>query len=402
VPHLNPLIERAQDVRVGSLLYREALSDPQSINLTAAESHHGPPPHGVEAYKRAIDAGRMHYGSMRGEPALRSAIADDLKERFGIQFDPQEEVLVTSGASGALLAAIWTFIGEGDEVITPDPTYSFIFEKTKLVGGTPKSVREQGSGGGDSVDEASAMLAEIESLVSERTKMIILCHPNNPTGTVYSEKCLREIGLLAERHDLVVLADQVYDQVVYDGNKLHSILEFPGMRERTILVNSFSKSYGMSGLRVGYAATSKEIMRHLFKIHANDNPHPSVPAQLAAAAALSGPREFLRDWIREFQENRDRLADGLNRIEGVRCGKPQGGLVAFPDLSTFGASEDVSTRLVKQAKVVVYPGTWYGRYGEGHVRACFASVEGKKLDEAVARARDVLLLEKGKEKELVG
>ncbi|HZW54823.1 MAG TPA: pyridoxal phosphate-dependent aminotransferase [Nitrososphaerales archaeon] len=379
---INPLIQRAPDVHVGSTFFGQALADPESINLSAAESHHGPPRHIIQAFKDAVDSGHVHYGSMRGDPELRSAISDNVKERFGVSYDPQTEVLVTSGASAALFASIWTFVGEGDEVVTPDPTYSFIFEKTRLVGGTPVSARE--------TSDPWDMISDIEGKISAKTKILVLVQPNNPTGLVYSKECLRAISEIARKHDLVVISDQVYDEILYGGKKFHSILEEDDMKDRTILINSFSKSFGMSGLRVGYLTTSKEIMRHLFKIQANDNPHPSVPAQLAAATGLREPKNFLRDWLVEFERRRDNMVDSLNKINGIRCAKPDGGMVLFPDLSAFGDSESISTLLVKKAKVVVYPGTWYGNYGQGHVRACFTSVSEEMLEKAVQRIKEAL------------
>ena len=217
--------------------------------------------------------------------------------------------------------------------------------------------------------------------------MICLVNPDNPTGTVYPLNCLQEIARVACENNLLVVTDEVHDQFVYEGAHV-SIATLPGMKERTIRVNSFSKTYGMGGLRVGYAIMPAELMDHFFRIHSNDNPHPCMASQVAAQAALEGPQDFLDEWKKEFRVRRDLCVEALNEIEGIDCVRPQSGIVVFPDVSNRGTSEEVARMLIDRAHLATHPGSRYGKNGEGHLRICFASVPFPRLQEALERIKE--------------
>ncbi|MBI5447079.1 MAG: pyridoxal phosphate-dependent aminotransferase [Deltaproteobacteria bacterium] len=357
------------------------IADRDVIDLLVAFPGFEPPAHIREAFQRAAGGGFFHYGESRGLLPLREAIARQLEAEKGIEADPEREIVVTSGASGALFTAVWTFADRADEVILPDPTFQMITKNVVMAGAKPVFIPFSA--------DLSFPVERLARAVSSRTRMICLVNPENPTGMVYPEEVLQEIARIACEQDLLVLTDEVHDRFVYEGRHL-SIAALPGMKERTILVNSFSKAYGIGGLRVGYAVMPPALLELFLRLHRNDNPHPCIAAQAAAQAAAEGPQDFLREWREECRPRRDYCVEALNGIEGVSCRRPQSGIVLFPDVSARGSSEEVARLLADRARVAVHPGSRYGPAGEGHLRICFGSVSFPLLREAMERIREAL------------
>ncbi len=360
--------------------------DPEGIFIAAAECGKYPPQHIIKAYKEALDQQRyVHYGHLRGEPELREAYADKLERENGIDADSESEILITTGARGGFYAAIQALVREGDEVVTMDPSYEGNFWDVEFVNAQTVSVPFRQENGFRVVPE------DIEERITARTKMIIVVNPDNPTGHVYTREELEDIAEIAQRHDLMILSDEVYEHVTYDGRRHVSIASLPDMKERTVTLFSL-KEIGGSGFRVGYTVSNKDITNRMYEVHRRSCAHANLPAQMAALAALQGPQGFLQDWLREFDALRNMAVRGLNALPGVTCHTPEGGYCVFPNVSELGKSMDIWRLLVQKAKVGTVPGPWFGEFGEGYIRLvhCWLPMEG--LREVLRRVRETLAL----------
>ena len=285
---LNPHVLAAQVEDFGPV--RRAQSDPAVISLAVADPYKRPFAHVLQAYHQAIDDGFTRYGPSEGFLDLREAIARKLASRNGISADPEGEILVTHGAGNAFLHALMACLQPGDEVLTPDPSFPLNFGSTQVLGAIPVSCPLDGPGG------LAGLPDRMAEAVTPRTRMIILHNPNNPTGDVLPRDVLERIARLAQAHDLAVLSDEVYERYVYDGHEHVSMATLPGMQDRTITVFSFSKDYGLSGLRVGYLTAARSLVAAISRIQRNDGSGANAPGQRAALAALTGPQDGLDSW----------------------------------------------------------------------------------------------------------
>jgi len=336
------------------------------ISLGVGEPDVTTPEHIREAAKRALDEGKTHYSPNTGILELRQAIVERYSSEYGLDYDPEDEVMVVVGGTEAIFCAFAAFLEPGDEVLVPDPGYITYGPAVRIVGGVPVSVR---------VSEPDFWMRpeDVESAITDRTRMIMLNFPSNPTGAVMPEQPLREILDIASERDLLVVSDEVYEKFVYDGFE-HICLPVLGASERVILLNSFSKTYAMTGWRVGYLCAPKEFMQPMFKVHQNVTSSTSTPAQWAAVEALRGPQDCVRRMVEEFDGRRKLVVKLLNSIEGFRCPTPQGAFYAFPNISELGMnSEKLANYLFEHAKVVASPGTAFGRHGEGYLRISYAN-----------------------------
>ncbi len=374
---LNPHVLAAQVEDFGPV--RRAQADPAVISLAVADPYKRPFPHVLAAYHAAIDAGFTRYGPSEGFRDLREALAGKLAARHGIHADPDTEILVTHGAGNAFLLSLMACLQPGDEVLTPDPSFPLNFGASQVLGGVPVSCPLDGPGG------VATLPDRMGEAVTARTRLIILHNPNNPTGDVLPRAVLERIARLAQAHDLAVVSDEVYERFVYDGHEHVSIATLPGMKERTITLFSFSKDYGLSGLRIGYLTAAPALVAAISRIQRNDGSGANVPGQRTALAALSGPQDELEAWVAEFDAARRRTVAALNQVPGVTCALPAGGYFVFPDLAAYGESEVLCRRCLEEAKVGLAPGTWYGRRGAGHVRLCYAGAPAERLEEALER-----------------
>lgn len=337
------------------------------------------PDHIKRATIDALLAGDVHYSDLSGTPRLRSALAEKLRTRNGIEA-AIDTVLVTNGLTHAAYAAFMAVLDPGDEVILIGPHYPQHIGKIELAGAKPVFAAL------DAVDNFRLTPERIESSITNRTRMIVLVNPVNPTGRVFSRVELEGLSELVRRHDLLVFADEVYEDMVYDGREHISIAALPGMAERTFSAFAFTKSFAMDGWRIGYLAAPAWAMAGLVKITANDVTHVNTFIQAGAHAAITGPVEVLAALVEDDRRKRDLVVQRLNQMPGVRCALPEGAIYAFPDISGTGLpSQRLAELILDQAQVVVEAGSFYGAAGEGHLRICFGSQSFARLEEGMDR-----------------
>jgi aspartate/methionine/tyrosine aminotransferase len=320
-----------------------------------------------EAAKRALDAGETHYAPFAGIPVLRDAIAEDAAARKGFPVTP-DCVFVTVGGKGVMLYAILGLIDPGDEAIVPDPGYPIYESLVRFVGGTAVSIPIRME------HDFRLDIDELASLITPRTRMIVINSPANPTGGVLTRGDLERIAELAEGHDLVVLADEIYGRITYDGTEHVSIASLPGMADRTIVLDGFSKTFAMTGWRLGYAIVPPSLVGMYGQLVINSISCAPTFAQIGAVEALRGPQGPVEEMVVEFRARRDLLVDGLNAIPGIRCLRPTGAFYAFPDISGTGLTgAELADRLLQEAGVCVLAGTAFGGVGRDHVRISYAN-----------------------------
>jgi aspartate/methionine/tyrosine aminotransferase len=337
-----------------------------------------------EAAKRALDAGKVHYSSNYGIPELREAIARKLKEDNDLSYDPMKEVIVTVGANEAVLITMVALLNPGDEVLIPDPCWLHYFYCAQMAGAVPVSVpmREE--------NEFKPDIEDFRERITPRTRMVVVNTPNNPTGAVYSLDVLEELAQLAQEKDLFVLSDEIYEQMIYAGDRHFSIGGFPGMRERTVTVNGFSKIYSMTGWRLGYTAAPRNLTEAMIRIHQYITVCATSFAQWGAIEALNGPQDEAEMMVREFDRRRKLVYAALMEMPGIEVVEPKGAFYIFPNIKSLGKSpEELSWYLLDQAKIAVVPGTALGDYGAYHIRISYAN-SYENLEVAMERMRDAL------------
>ncbi len=350
------------------------------IHLEIGEPDFDTPANVREAAKSALDRGATHYPPFAGIPDLRAAIAEDSAARKGFPIEPSQ-VFVTVGGKGVMVYAILALVDPGDEVIVPDPGYPIYESLTRFVGGTPVPIPiRMGNDFRLDVDE-------LASLITPRTKLLVVNSPANPTGGVLTRSDIERIAELAVRHDLLVLADEIYARILYDGAEHVSLASLPGMADRTIVLDGFSKTYAMTGWRLGYAIVPNWLEKTYGTLIINTVSGATAFAQAGAVEALRGPQGEVDNMVREFQARRDLIVDGLNDIPGVRCLKPHGAFYVFPDISATGLSgAELADRLLPETGVCVLAGTAFGQVGRDHIRISYANSR-ENLTEALGRLR---------------
>lgn len=320
-----------------------------------------------EAAKKALDQGVTAYSSNYGDIRLRRAIAEKLERMNHLKVDPTKEIMVTCGGEEAVAAALFALLEKGDEVLIADPSYIPYSRLTKIAEAEPVYVP---------LDEKNGYcfdLEKLEAAITNKTKLLILCTPGNPTGTMMDEESLRKLAEICCRHDILVLADEAYEQVLYDGNKHISIASLPGMWERTITVQSFSKTYSMCGWRIGYLVAPAELMRIVVRAHQTVAMNACSFGQLGALEALTGPQDSLYAMLAEFDRRRLLLYNGLKEL-GIPCSRPQAAFYLFPDIGEFGMdSFTFAELLLDKYGVATVPGVEFGKNGENHLRISYAT-----------------------------
>ncbi|CAB1249969.1 pyridoxal phosphate-dependent aminotransferase [Clostridium sp. MT-14] len=333
----------------------------------------------IDAAKKALDAGETHYTPNAGILPLRKAVSKKLKEYNGIDYDPETEIIITTGGMEALMLSMITAFNQGDEIILTDPCWTNYPNQVLICGAVPKFVQ---------VFEEDSFIYNPDKLakaITPKTKAIIINSPANPTGGVASREVLEDIAKIAIKYDLLVFSDEVYRRFVYDDVKFSSITSIKSMKERTILIDSFSKSYAMTGWRVGFTAGPKEIISNMTKLQENVCACVNSATQFAALEALEGPQDSLNNMIEKYAERRKLIYDGINSIENLSCKKPKGAFYAFINITKTGlTSEEFAMRLLKEARVVVVPGTGFGKHGEGFVRISYAT-SNQNIEEGIKR-----------------
>jgi aspartate/methionine/tyrosine aminotransferase len=345
------------------------------------------PPHIIDAAARAMQAGRTRYPDNRGEIGLREAIAAKLSRDNGVAYDPGSEILVTTGATLGIYVALMAVVNDGDDVLVPDPIYDAYRSPIELAGGCVKSVRS-------AIDDGRFVLSAdaIESALTASSRVLLLNTPWNPVGTVMRRHELQAIGNLVVRRNLTLISDEIYEAITYEGSTHLSAASLaPDLRARTIVINSLSKTYAMTGWRVGYCAAPAPIVQAMFLSLQQSSRGPATFIQDAAAAALTSPQDAVSAMRREYARRRAIVLDSLASIPRVRVLAPEGGFFAMVDARDTGLpSEEISKRLLNDAGVAVVHGAAYGPGGEGTLRVSFAS-GGDTLTRGLERLRQGLL-----------
>jgi len=352
---------------------------PDVISLGVGEPDFNTPPQVVEEGVRSLRSGRTHYTSNYGTLELRRALAAHLYRLYGVGYNPESEIVITVGASEAVAVAMAALIDPGDEVVLHEPSYVAYLPAILFNGGVPVFVSTTAAEGFE-LDPA-----QVEASITPRTKVLFLGYPCNPTGAVLSEDKLRALADIAQRHDLIVVSDEIYDRLVYGGHRHVPISGLPGMHERTVLIGGFSKAYAMTGWRVGYACAPSDLLEGIVKVHQYQIMSAPTTAQDAAVVALTAETDVQR-MVHEYDRRRQMFVAGLNDI-GLETAEPKGAFYAFPSVRSTGlTSEEFSERLLYEEHVAVVPGSAFGPSGEGHVRATLAT-SYEDLEEALVRIR---------------
>lgn len=345
------------------------------IHLGVGQPDFDTPPHIKKSAKDALERGETGYTNSAGIRELREAISKSLKKK---EIDRNRDgILVTPGAKHSLFSSMATVLDPKDEIIIPSPCWTYE-GMTRILNIRPVFV--------EAPEENEFILnpEDVKEKISSKTKTILLNYPNNPTGVMLDEESLRALGDLASDHDLWILTDEVYDELIYEKAP-PSISSFPEYEDRTIYINSFSKTYAMTGWRLGYTAAPKEVISEMIKIQQNSTTCPTAFAQRGGTAALNGPQDCVKEMVSEYRKRKNVIVKGLNSIEGLSCVEPQGAFYVFPNIEELGMkSEDFCKYLIEKAGVATTPGSVFGPAGEDHIRISYAN-SLEKIEKALER-----------------
>ena len=360
-------------------MFEKAKLYDDSINLTLGEPGFITPQHIIDVGVKYLKEGRTKYTPNAGIKALRDALAVKLWKENGINCDPDKNLIVTAGATQALMLAMVTLVNPGDEVILQTPNWPDYQGQIDMVNAKAVYVK---------VDESNGfkMTADlIEPLITEKTKLIIINSPSNPTGGILEYEDLKGIAELVKKHGVFIISDEPYEKFIYDGKEHVSLAAFEGLEDYVLTINSFSKTYAMTGWRVGYICANETMISNLVKLHENMIASINEAFQLAAVEALENGQADIDYMLTEYRRNRDYLVEHLNRIKGFSCIAPGGAFYAFPNITEFGmSSREVANLIFDKTHVVTAPGDAFGPGGEGFLRICYAS-RFEQIKEAIAR-----------------
>ena len=347
------------------------------ISLGIGEPDFDTPEPIIQAGIEALRRGETHYTSNHGLLVLRQAISDHLKRLYDVEYFAQSEIIVTVGVSEALYLVFAAILDPDDEVIIPTPCFVSYQAEVALAGGVPVEIATFAD------DHFVPRIEDIEAAITPNTRLVFLANPNNPTGAVYPREFLVKLAALVEKHNLMVISDEIYDRLVY-GTEHVCFPSLPGMQERTILMGGFSKAYAMTGWRIGFAAGPKEIIAGMVRVHQYSVMSAPTVSQYAALSALMIGEPYVQEMLREYDRRRKLIVNGLNTI-GLKTFEPKGAFYAFPDLRSTGLSDDeFCNRLLKEEHVAMVPGNAFGDAGLGFARVSYATAY-EKLEEALVR-----------------
>lgn len=338
------------------------------VHLVRGEPDFDTPPHIREAAKEALDHGYTHYPPLRGYPELRRAVAEKLSRENGITADPEKEVLITTGATTGMFIALAAILNPGDEVLMPDPIYDPFVNLVRFLDCLPISIPTECDGRRFYLDFKAAV-----KRLSSRTKAVLINNPWNPTGTVMDGDELDALASMVQGNNLYLLIDEIYEKIVFPGHRhLSAVSLFPDVGERAITVNSFSKTYAMTGWRIGYNVAPEPLTRAMHRVYQQLSRGPAAFVQQAALAALNGPQDCIAEMQKEFLARRDLMLEGLSAIKGLRAIKPEGTFFTFARIEKGKSSRELALSILENAGVLLTPGVAFGRCGEGYLRFSFA------------------------------
>ncbi len=354
------------------------------VHLEQGEPDFTTPEHILTAASEAMKKGFTHYSDISGTLELREAIAEKLERDNDIHADPRTEVTVTSGSQEAMFDAALGLLNPGDEALVLEPYYPAYFEDTLLAEAVPVTVPLT------SENDYRIEAETLESKITSRTKMIWMCNPSNPTGHVFPGQDLEILAEVAKKHDLIVFSDEIYEKLIYEDAKPVSIASLPGMQDRTVTVNGFSKAYAMTGWRIGYMVAEKKLAAALSTLHYYTTLCPNIISQKAALAALNGPQRCVHDMLTEYKKRRELIMDCLEKLDGVFCSRPKGAFYVFPDFSRIEESDEkLAIEILEKAGVVTVPGSGFGVAGAGHLRISY-STNQEQIREGMNRIESYL------------
>ena len=348
------------------------------VNLGIGQPDFDTPAHIRKAAKTALDQGYTRYPPASGFADLRQAVANKLAVENKIQADPDTEIFISVGAMQGIFNIMLHLLNTGDEVLVVDPGYDY-YSQIRLFGGVPVRIaaREE--------NQFKIDPTEVENAITPKTKAFILNTPSNPTGAVFDRDILEQVAALCQKHGIMVISDEPYEHILFDGNNHVSIGSLDGMQDLTVSIYTLSKSYAMTGWRVGYVAAHKAIIAEMEKLMEHMVSGVTSVAQRAALAAIEGPQDCVKQMVERYAQRRDLVIDGLNSIKGISCIKPESTFYAFANISSFGMSSwEFARHMVKKHKVAMVPGSIFGENGEGFVRISFAT-SSANLKEALQR-----------------
>lgn len=349
-------------------MFNKAQQYDKIVSFTLGEPDFTASENVVKAGCDAIKNGLSKYTANAGIIELRQAVSDNLLVKNKVLYNPQSEITITVGAMDALYLTLKVLLNPGDEVIVSAPCWTNYLQQIKMCDGVPVLVQ---------VTEKNEFMYDIETLkdsITDKTKAILINSPCNPTGGMLDLKTLEGIAELAKEHNLLVVSDEVYQYIVFDGNKHISISTIDGMKEHTVIIDSWSKAYAMTGWRVGYAAGPEWLINNITKLQENVVASAATPCQYAALEALTGPQDYVEYMVAQYKERRDIIVEKLNQIPGISCKKPKGTFYAFANIKGTGlSSDDFAMKLLEEKQVVVVPGTAFSDSGEGYIRISFAT-----------------------------
>ena len=373
------LSERVTNVRPSGIrkFFDIAATMKEVISLGIGEPDFMSPECIREAGIQSLRAGETHYTSNAGILELRQTLSEHLNRLYHVNYDPQNEIIITVGVSEALYLAMTALLDPGDEVIIPTPCFVSYQSEVVLAGGVPIEVPNRMENNFDLDPDA------LRAAITPRTKIILIGFPNNPTGAVASRECLLEVARMAEEHDLVVISDEIYDRLVYGVSHI-CFANLPGMKDRTLTLGGFSKDYAMTGWRIGYVCGPVEIIKGLNKVHQYTVMCAPTMSQVAALAGLKQGEPFIQEMLGEYDRRRKLIVNGLNNL-GLKTVEPHGAFYAFPQVTISGMSdEDFAQKLLHEEHVAVIPGSAFGAGGAGFLRFSY-STSYEKIEEALRR-----------------
>ena len=361
------------------------LDDPETIFLNLSGGWQQVP---EEIRKAGLNAVEEGYLKIQPVPEFNQAVADKFRNDFNVDIDPESEIISCNGAGDGLLAVLSVLLNPGDEVITFDPGYTLSYLIPAYLGATVRTIPLNGNRGWSA--DAGAMEAHLERLLSPRSRVFILVNPDNPTGHVFRRDLLTRLAGRLRRHGVLAVEDQVYEKVVYPPHQFVSMINIPEMRDHTICVSSFAKSYLCAGMKVGYIAGPSEIIRALRHYYMLSSFTPNTAALRTGVDILRGPQDFLDEWIEQWDDLRQKTTAALNIIPGVSCHLPEAGTYCLADVSRLGSGEQIAKLLMDRARVLVTPGNYYGPSGNKYIRVCYGRTKPDRVEQGLERIIDTL------------